>query len=103
MHNLPRWPSLGSQSGLGNVQIDLFDEAVELLNTHTVERLEGQLIVKENALKEKENENEMLKLELKKKQAEMGKSWTLVLYMMKVMSSKEDDDGQILSAELRRQ
>ena len=50
-------------SGLGNVQIDvrchsnLFDEAVELLITHTVERLEGQLLLKENALKEKENGN----------------------------------------------
>jgi len=78
------------------VQIDvrchsnLFDEAVELLSTHTVERLEKQLLVRENDLKEKENENELLKLELEKKQEEMGKSWTLVSYMMKVMSSSRE-------------
>ena len=69
---------------------NLFDEAVELLSTHTVERLEKQLLVRENELKEKENENELLKLELEKKQEEMGKSWTLVSYMMKVMSSSRE-------------
>ena len=41
-------------------------------------------------MKEKENENELLKLELEKKQEEMGKSWTLVSYMMKVMSSSRE-------------
>ena len=68
----------------------LFDEAVELLSTHTVERLEKQLLVKENVLKEKEEEVETLKLELEKKQDEMEKSWTLVSYMMKVMSSSQE-------------
>merc|ERR1719430_151557 len=50
---------------------NLFDEAVELLSTHTVKRLEKQILVNENALKEKENEVEMLKLDLEKKQQEM--------------------------------
>jgi len=73
-------------SGIGidmKCHSNLFDEAVELLSTHTVERLQKQLLVKENALKEKETEVEMLKLK-------MEKSWTLVLYMMKVMSSSKE-------------
>ena len=42
----------------GNLQTDkrchsnLFDEAVELLSTHTVKRLEKQILENENALKE---------------------------------------------------
>merc|ERR1719300_1788742 len=66
-------------SGIGidvRCHSNLFDEAVELLSTHTVERLEKQLLEEKNALKEKENENEMLKLELEKKQEEMEKSRT---------------------------
>ena len=90
--------SIGDQevgSGLGNKQTEerclcnLFDETVELLSTHTVERLEKQVLIKENALKEKENEVKILKLELEMKQEEMEKSWTLVSYMMKVMSSSK--------------
>merc|ERR1719430_2624583 len=50
---------------------NLFDEAVELLSTHTVKRLEKQILGNENALKEKEDENEILKMELEKKQLEM--------------------------------
>merc|ERR1719430_1675309 len=94
---------------------NLFDEAVELLSTHTVKRLEKQILGNENTLKEKENEVEMLKLdlekkqqemenalkekeekvervklELEKKQDEMEKSWTLVSYMMNVMSSSQE-------------
>ena len=68
-------------------QCNLFNEAVQLL---TVEQLELQVLVKENALREKENEVESLKLELEKKQKEMEKSWTLVSYMMKVMSSSKE-------------
>ena len=56
---------------------NLFDEAVELLSTHTVKRLEKEILENGNALKEKENEVEMLKLELEKKQDEMEKSWTV--------------------------
>ena len=94
---------------------NLFDEAVELLSTHTVKRLETQILGNENSLKEKENEVEILKLELEKKQQEMEnalkekeeeveqvklelekkqdeveKSWTLVSYMMNVMSSSQE-------------
>merc|ERR1719430_715800 len=69
---------------------NLFDEAVELLSTHTVKRLEKQILENENALKEKDNEVQMLKLELEKKQQEMEKSWTLVSYMMNVMSSTQE-------------
>ena len=84
--------SFGDQevgSGLGNLQTEqrclcnLFDETVELLSTHTVERLEKQVLVKESALKEKEKEVKMLKLELERKQEEVEKSWTLVSYMMR--------------------
>ena len=71
-------------------QCNLFNEAVQLLSTHTVEQLQQQVIVKENALKEKEDQVESLKLELEKKQEEMEKSWTLVSYMMKVMSSSKE-------------
>ena len=71
-------------------QCNLFNEAVQLLSTHTVEQLEQQVIVKENALKEKEKEIQSLKLDLEKKQEEMEKSWTLVSYMMKVMSSSKE-------------
>merc|ERR1712130_418740 len=83
----------------GNLEVDhidegcysnLFDEAVELLSTHTVERLEKELLAKENTLKEKEEEVETLKGELERKQDEMEKSWTLVSYMMKVMSSSQE-------------
>merc|ERR1712168_990727 len=69
---------------------NLFNEAVQLLSTHTVDQLQQEIIVKENALKEKEDEVESLKLELEKKQEEMEKSWTLVSYMMKVMSSSKE-------------
>merc|ERR1719391_1781776 len=71
-------------------QCNFFNEAVQLLSTHTVERLEQEVVVKENALKQKEDQVESLKLELEKKQEEMEKSWTLVLYMMKVMSSSKE-------------
>merc|ERR1719295_1426191 len=63
-------------------QCNLFNEAVQLLSTHSVEQLQQQVIVKENALKEKEDQVESLKLELEKKQEEVEKSWTLD--MMKV-------------------
>merc|ERR1719450_231925 len=69
---------------------NLFDEAVELLSTQTVKRLEKQILENENALKEKEEKIEMLKLELEKKQQEMEKSWTLVSYMMNVISSSQE-------------
>ena len=93
----------------------LFDEALELLSTHTVKRLEKQIFENENALKEKENEIEMLKLDLEQKQQEMEialkekdnevetvklesekkqdeieKSWTLVSYMMNVMLNSQE-------------
>ena len=71
-------------------QCNLISEAVQLLSTHTVEQLEQQVLVKENALKEKENEVESLKLQLETKQEEMEKSWTLVSYMMNVMSSSRE-------------
>merc|ERR1719500_2598561 len=60
-------------------QCNLFSEAVQLLSTHTVERLEQQVLVKENALKEKENEVESLKLELEKKQEEMESKEELIV------------------------
>merc|ERR1719391_1452662 len=90
--------SLGDLEDLvaGTLQVDegchsnLFDEAVELLNTHTVEQLEKQLLMKEDVLREKEEEIQMLKLELENKQQEVEKSWTLVSYMMKVMSRSQE-------------
>ena len=80
----------------GNVDLEerrrsnFFDEAVQLLDTHTVERLEKQLLMKESILKEKEGNIEMLKVELESKQQENENSWKLVSYMMKVISSSKE-------------